>query len=300
MPLTLRPGSIADSYTVFKIFEQSIMDLGRRLGVMTISGGQDPAVLEELWQRRRSLFEHLARTAEHFWIAENEGRAVGYARTILRDGLRELTEFFVLPGQQSAGAGRELLARAFPQAGASQRAIIATLDTRAQARYLKAGVYPHFPSTYLSRSPEPVSIPSDLTFEPIAVSPANLDILGMVDMALLGHRREVDHIWLLENRQGYLYRREGQPVGYGYLGQSSGPFALWHEADFPAVLAHAETEAAGRGIDFGVEVPLINRTAVGYLLSRGCRMDQFMALFMADRPFGKFENYIFPSPPFFL
>jgi hypothetical protein len=65
-------------------------------------------------------------------------------------------------------------------------------------------------------------------------------------------------------------------------------------------LARAETEAAKDGREFGLEVPMVNRAAVDYLLAHGFHMDSFMALSMSDVPFGKFENYIVTSPPFFL
>lgn len=298
--VTFRPGTRADSYTVFTIFRQSILDLGQRLGVMAITGGDNPDLLATLWESRRSLFEHLAHTAEHFWLAEKDGQTIGYARTIVRDGVRELTEFFVLSEYQLAGIGRELLGRVFPADNVKRRVIIATPDTRSLARYLKVGVYPRFPTFYLSRPAEKVAVVSDLRPEPILPSPENLAALREIDLTVLEHQREVDHLWLGQDRQGYLYYRGEQPVGYGYLGPSHGPFALLDEADFPAVLAHAETQAAAQDYVFGVEVPMINRAAVDYLLGRGCQLDSFFAFFMSDAPFGKFENYIFPSPPFFL
>jgi GNAT superfamily N-acetyltransferase len=299
--ITLRPGTIDDSYDVFTLFEETLADLSRRLGVREQTSWQDPAALERMWQERRSLYEHLARTVAHFWVAEREGRLVGFARSILRDGFLELTEFFIHPGEQSAGLGRELLARTFPAEGAGRRIIIASLDSRAQARYLKAGVYPTFPIYYFSRSPQAVTVTTDLSIEPMATTPHTLEILGMLDQALLDHRREADHQWLLSDRQGYLYYRGDQPVGYGYTGLRNGPFALLNASDFPAVLAHAERTAAGVGRDhFGLEVPMVNRTAVNYLLGRGFQIDSFVALMMSDAPFGKFDQYIVTSPPFFL
>lgn len=300
MSVTFRPGTLGDSYAVYQIFMQSILDLSQRLNVMAITGGNDPAGRARLWESRRSLFEHLAQTAEQFWVAESGGQVIGYARSILRDGMRELTEFFVLPGQQSSGVGRELLARAFPRDGARHRSIVATLDSRALARYLKTGVYPRFPIYYFSRKPQAPALTTHLSFEPIDASSETLNVLAHLDTAVLGHRRDVDHVWLLHDRQGYLYRRNGEPVGYGYVGHRNGPFALLDDGDFPAVLAHAENEAIRQGAEFGVEVPMINRAAVDYLLSRGYRMDQFVALFMCDAPFARFENYICTSPPFFL
>jgi hypothetical protein len=42
------------------------------------------------------VFDFLARSGEQFWVADQDGQLVGYARMILHDGVREFTEFFVL------------------------------------------------------------------------------------------------------------------------------------------------------------------------------------------------------------
>jgi ribosomal protein S18 acetylase RimI-like enzyme len=298
--LSFRPGTPGDSYAVFRIFEETLADLNSRLGSNVSTSASNPLALARMWEERRSLYDHLARTAERFWLAERQGRVIGFARSILRDGVRELTELFVRPGQQSAGVGRELLVRAFPAEGAAYRSIIASPDSRAQALYLKAGLYPRFPVYYFGRMPQRVRVNTDLEFEPVRASREVLQTLGSLDELLLGYRRDVDHTWLLGNRQGYLYYRRGQPAGYGYVGQRSGPFALLEAGDFPAVLAHAECQAAIRGGQFGLEVPTVNQAAVEYLLGRGYRLDSFVAVFMSDRPFGSFESYILTSPPFFV
>lgn len=298
--VTFRPGTVDDSYAVFKVFEETLSDLSRRQGSTAPTSWEDPAALARMWTERRSLYEHLALSAEQYWLAERDGQIVGFARSISQDGVRELTELFVVPGAQSAGAGRELLERAFPAEGARYRNIISSPDIRAQVLYLKAGVYPRFPIYYFGRSPEAVTVTTDLVLEPISASPASLEILASLDRSLLGYRRDVSHSWLLGDRQGYVYCRDERPVGYGYVGVRNGPFALIDARDFPAVLAHAESEAAKEERAFGLEVPMINHSAVDYLLARGYHMDSFMAILMSDTPFGRFENYIVTSPPFFL
>jgi ribosomal protein S18 acetylase RimI-like enzyme len=280
-----RPGTLADSRAVFDVRMQSLgIDLT-----------YDPA-----WD------DYLAQTAELFWVAERDGQVIGYARSILHDGVRELTEYFVHPSSQSAGVGRELLVRAFPATGARHRIILASRDMRAQARYLKSGVYPGFSVTGFTRKPEAVSVATDLTIAPVTATRDTLAIIGAIDMELLEFTRDTVHEFLLHNRQGYLYYRSAQVVGYGYVGRLArgsliGPFALLDECDVPAVLTHAETEAARRGADaITLYVPLINRVAVSHLLARGFRLDETYGLFMSDEPFGKFENYIICNPPFFL
>lgn len=298
--VTFRPGTGADSYAAFQVFEETLADLIRRFGSTRPTSWHDPQALARMWQERRSLFEHLARTADQFWVAESGDRIIGYARSILRDGVRQLTELFVIPGAQSSGAGRKLLVRAFPAGGTTYRSIIASADFRAQALYLKAGVYPRFPIYYFGRRPEVTTVESNLIFQPIMASPETLERLGALDSELLGYRRDETHTWLLAERQGYLYYRDDRPVGYGYVGPRSGPFALLDDSDFPAVLAHAESEAARNEHEFGLEVPTINRSAMDYLLSRGYQLDTFIAILMSNRPFGRFENYIFTSPPLFV
>ena len=304
LAITYRPGSDADSYTVFHTFEQSLADLLRRMGSTTPTSIADPQALARMWTERRSLYTHLTDTADQFWVAEKEGQVIGFARSVVRGSVRELTELFVLPGQQSGGVGRELIKRAFPPAesdDAEYRSIIATTDFRAQALYLKSGVYPRFPIYYFGRQPQTVNLSSDLTFTPSTRSPETLEILGKLDEAVLGHRRDADHTWFLNDRQGYLYYRNNQPVGYGYVGVTSGPFALLDTADYPAVLAHAESQAAASGREhFGLEIPVVNQVVVDYLLARDFQLDTFMAVMMTNKPFGKFENYILTSPSFFM
>jgi|SRR5271157_116146 len=300
MSITYRRGTLDDARNTFDVFHQSIMELGGRLNTMPISGGHDPQVMQNLWARRQSLFEHLARTSDNFWVAEQDGKVVGFARSILRDGVRQLTEFFVLPEHQSAGVGRELLTRTFPVDGANHRFILATIDGRAVQRYLKAKVYPLFPCYTFTRPAEKVNVDNNLTIERITPSAQAMGELIRIDNAILGFHREAEHAWLLENRQGYFYKRNKDVIGYGYLGEHNGPFASLEANDFPVILAHAETEAALKGTGFGVEVPMVNRVAVDYLLSRGCKLESFFEFFMADSPFGKFENYILTSPPLFV
>lgn len=300
MSISVRPYQPDDIRGVFDVFIQSLIDLGSRTGTQTITGGDDPEVMRSLWERRKPLWEHLAATAEACWVAVGEnGQIVAYARAIRREDVRELTEFFVLPGFQSNGLGRQLLANVFPETGAAHRTIIATTDSRALARYLKTHVYPRSPIIYFGRKPEQVDYETDLQFEPFSAVSEILDALAAIDQDVLGYRRDVDHVWLANNRKGIAYKRNGQLVGYGYLGDRTGPFALMDERDYPAVLAHAEREAAINGQTFGVEVPLINTTAVDYMLKRGCELDNFLAIYMTDAPFGHIERYIFTSPPIF-
>jgi GNAT superfamily N-acetyltransferase len=297
MPVVYRPGTLADSQAANSIMERAFVDMAQRLNGQTPITVGDP----KNWEGVRSMFEHLGRTAEHFWFAELDGLPIGYARSILRDGVRELTEFFVLPDQQSSGVGRELLARAFPADGARHRSIIATTNPQSLSHYLRAGVTPRFPIFSFSRKPAPVIVSSDLVIEPMTSLDSVRTDLNQLDNEILGYERAVDHAWLLEERRGFAYRRAGRLVGYGYTGINNGPFALANSEDFPAVLAHAETQAADRRAEkIEFEVPLTNRAAVDHLLQRHYIMDIIFTFYMSDAPLGRLENYLVNNPPIFL
>lgn len=295
-----RRGTLDDMRAANAVAESAFDDLARRNG-WSDAAPIDEAGLERELDAQRTLYAHLTETAEHFWVAERDGEMVGVARSTLRDGLRQLTELFVSPNAQGSGIGAELLRLTFPIEGADNRCILATPDLPALAMYLKTGVSIRCPNYGFERSPEAVELPSDLSIEPVTAGPEVPESLSRIDADVLGHRRDVDHQWLLSDRQGFLYRRAGEVVGYGYVGEKSGPFALLDPADFPAVLAHAESTAANDGRDsFNVVVPMVNETAVRYLLGRGFRLDPFFSYLMSDTPFGRFACYIETTPTFFL
>jgi GNAT superfamily N-acetyltransferase len=299
MTITYRIGTLADSFAAFQVFLTSIMDYGERMNVQAITGGNDPKMLDSIWEKRKPIFDFLAKSASQFWLAEKDGEVIGYARTVEHDGLQELTEFFVAPNQQSAGVGSGLLSRAFTDNGAPYRTIIALLDERALSRYLKAGVYGRFMLKYFSRKAEKVTVTTDLLIEPLNLN-EHLEAIHRIDRELIHHTRTDIHHWLADVRDGYVYKRGGEVVGYGYVGGSHGPFAVLDDHDFPAVLAHAESLVAEKGEDFGVSVPLVNQKAIDHLMARKYQIDSFSALLMSNVPFGKFENYLTFAPEFFL
>ena len=296
-----RRGTLADMRPANNVAERAFDDLAQRNGWNNGAPPIDEAGLEHELQAQHTLYEHLTRTAEEFWVAEGEGTMVGVARSTLRDGLRQLTELFVLPEAQGAGIGTELLRRAFPVEDVTNRCILATPDLAALAQYLKTGVSIRFPNYGFSRKPETTTVGTDLSIESVNDSAEVLIELGRIDREVLGFRRDVDHRWLLADRRGFLYRRDDRVVGYGYAGEKSGPFALLDPGDYPAVLAHAESTVAAAGqSDFTVVVPMVNQIAVRYLLARGFQLDPFFSYLMSDKPFGRFDCYIETTPTFFL
>src|SRR5256885_4492357 len=90
----------------------------------------------------------LASDPDGYFCAVEEGQIRGMVSALVRGRVWYLSMFFVLPGDQGRGLGRALLERALAYGearGAEIRCTLATLDPRAQARYVMAGMAPRWP-----------------------------------------------------------------------------------------------------------------------------------------------------------
>ncbi len=283
--LIFRPGTAADLPHLHTIFLDSVWDLAWRIGIR--DGERTPSAEERAanYLSWKPILEHLAATGDQFWVAEDGGTLLGYARTIVRDNVRELTEFFVSPQAQTRSIGRALLTRTLP-ADTRHIYIIGTMDQRAQALYHKMGIYQICAIFTFSRKPERLALPDNAMPNGLTIVPVTADhipLLAELDLAIHGYRRDQDHAWLMTTRTGLLLLRQERPVGYGYVGGYSGPFVMLDKKDYPAALAHAESIAASQGLEtFGLDVPMLNRTAIAYLLGRGYQMSPFFCFYMCN------------------
>ena len=296
-PYLLRRGTPADSRPAFEVFMPAIRDLTVRQGS---PWEPDPDVL---WIALSPMLDRLAEHAAEWWVAEDpeSGELIGYARSIERGGLFELTELFVRPSRQSAGLGADLIGHAFPDGRGEVRAIIATTDVRAQARYYGAGTAARFPIVAVEGPPHPAEPAPDV--EAVLLD-AGADITPLVEIEreVLEFDRGPEFHWLVSQREGYLYRRQGTVIGFAFVSpDAAGPIAAVQPDDMVPILRHVETRAAELGVTtLSLEVPMVNEVAMRYLLGRGMRIDTFLTLLMSSRPFGHFDRYIGFSPPFFL
>jgi GNAT superfamily N-acetyltransferase len=296
----LRRGTAGDTRACHDLLWTSATDLGRRHGT-TLEGTS-----EDWWDGIKSIHAYLADHAAEWWVAEaaSDGELIGYARSIDRGGLFELTELFVRPGRQSKGLGRELIEHAFPLGRGKVRSIIATTDVRATARYYAAGTIARFPYLTLTGRPRPDADTSeDLSVETIGTDAAALSAVADIEREILEYPRGTDELrWLAETRPGYLVSRGAEPIGFAFLAKdAAGPIAAREPNDLPAILGHVEALAIDAGTDrLELEVPGLNAVAINHLLGRGFRIDPWMNLFMSDRPFGRFDRFIGFSPPIFL
>jgi GNAT superfamily N-acetyltransferase len=285
--ITIRRGRPEDVRPAFDLSIAAMSDLFTRQGVPWTL---DP---DDFWSALEPILLHLAKTAAEWWVAidDADGMIAGYSRSIERGGMIELTELFVRPAHQSAGLGGRLIELAFPAGHGDLRVIVATTDVRALARYYKAGTVVRFPIASVTGVPRPTD-PIELDASP--ATPDDLADLAAVETAVIGYPRTDDYPWLIENRDGHVFRRDGRAVGFAFISaDGSGPVAALDPADQVPMLLHAEGRALAIGMDeLSFEVPMLNEVAMRHLLARGFKIEPPLTMLMSNVPFGQFDRFL--------
>jgi GNAT superfamily N-acetyltransferase len=304
--ITIRRGTPDDARPAFDLSLASMSDLFARQGN---EWKLDP---ESFWVALSPFLTHLAAHAAEWWVAADpaDGSMLGYARSIERGGLFELSEFFIRPDRQSAGLGRRLMERAYPLGRGDVRAIIATTDVRGLSRYYAAGTVARFAMLSLAASPQatspqatsPKTTRSAGDLESASATVDDLPEIAAIEAAVFGFPRHADYAWLFERREPYVYRRAGRVVGFAFFSEAGqGPIAALEPADLRPILLHLEARAHACGMEsISFEVPSINEVAMQHLLGRGFEIDAPLNLFMSNVPFGKFDRLIAFGPPIVL
>ncbi|MDH6134802.1 GNAT superfamily N-acetyltransferase [Kitasatospora sp. MAA4] len=166
---------------------------------------------------------HLARTRhlavtdpEGCWLAEEDGRAVGFALSMRREGLWMLSLFAVLPQAQGKGIGKLLLeAAAAHGRGCLRGMICASPDPGAARRYRMAGFTLH-PTMKLSGRVDRTGL---LDAGDIPVHPGNAThkhLLDSVDRRLRGAAHGPEHDFMLAHYDELLIADTLAGSGYCY------------------------------------------------------------------------------------
>ena len=263
--------------------------------------GKDPSTMPITDQPSPEM-RHLLRTDPALaWIAVEGGRPIGFSAGIVRRELCFLSDLFVLPEAHRGGIGGELLRRclaAGKSRGARIIAVLSSGDPPAQSLYIRTGMVPRFPLFALKGPARELSrLPASRNaITPVAASHTWVRRLGHLDETIWGRRRDGDHrFWFGEAGKKCLAIADtsGAVLAYAYYGSGIvGPMAA-RSARLQLPLLRAIGDALGGQPDAAVElrVPGIDATVLNALLEAGLRIDH-VGLFMASRPFGRFERYV--------
>ena len=247
----------------------------------------------------------LASDPDGYFCAVEDGQIRGMVSALVRGRVWYLSMLFVLPGNQGRGLGRALLERAlsYGQAhGVEIRCTWATLDPRAQARYVMAGMAPRWPIYRLDGDAAAVArlearaavgtreraVPCD----PGAAEKLTAEVFGHDRAADLAH-------WRADGGEALAIERGGELAAFAYRrGERIGPAAGRDEAALLQAVATAATAAAAAASDgrsVTARVPGACTSLLETLVGCGFRIGD-PTLFMASRLFGRPELYL-PSGP---
>jgi ribosomal protein S18 acetylase RimI-like enzyme len=255
------------------------------------------------------LMRYLARRQPDLsWVATRDGQLLGFSQGFVHGDLWFLSNLFVHPNAQGVKIGAGLLDRCLQaglRRGATVRAVSSSNDLSAQALYARAGMIPRFPLFALEGRAELLrKLPAPRAKVSAAKASATwIGRLGELDEYVWGRRRDADHrLALAEMKVGCvaLTPRAGELSGYAYYtGTQVGPVAARTPRQALQLL-RAAGDALGQSAAGGtpgqadklrVTAPGINAIVLIALLEAGFRID-FSNLFMASRPFGRFDRYI--------
>ena len=242
----------------------------------------------------------LASDPDGYFCAVEEGRIRGMVSALVRGRVWYLSMFFVLPGDQGRGVGRALLERALAYGearGAEVRCTWATLDPRAQARYVMAGMAPRWPIYRLEGDAAAVArlgarVGLDARERELPCDPGAAEKLIA---EVFGHGRADDLAhWRSDASTAVAIERGGELTAFAYRrGERIGPAAGRDETALLRAVAAAVNADGGGNVT--LRVPGACASLLEALVGCGFRIGE-LAIFLASRPFGRPELYL-PSGP---
>jgi len=244
----------------------------------------------------------LASDPDGYFCAVEEGQIRGMVSALVRGRIWYLSMFFVLPGSQGQGLGRALLERALAYGegrGTQVRCTWATLDPRAQARYVMAGMRPRWPIYRVDGDVSAVARlaaraalgPPDqkITCDPGAAEKLTAEVFGDSRADDLAH-------WRGDGGDAVAIARGDELAGFAYRrGERIGPAAARDETALLQAVAAAAVAGASSGRSVTARVPGACASLLEALVGCGFHLGD-PTLFMASRLFGRPELYL-PSGP---
>jgi GNAT superfamily N-acetyltransferase len=242
------------------------------------------------------------------WIAEDDGRLVGYAFSWICGDLWFLAELFVAPDRQGAGIGKGLLSRTFDhaaRAGVTRKALITfTFNTVSQGLYIRHGLLPRMPIYFFNGMRQAAAGLAGETLSTVDIAPGeqHLQLLRRLDDSVMGLSRDNHHRFLFADPtiKGVLLYRQDELVAYAYVSTTGhvGPLAVAPDGDLAAAFRTAVTLAAQTGApQISCFLPGIAARALG--VAAECHMKiTFPMVLVSDRDFGDWTRYLPRNPGF--
>ena len=277
--------AVGDIDAVHRVSVSAFDDLQRRFG-------EDPDPEPTIAAARVRLGHVLTSDPGGAWVAERNGRIVGAALGIVREGVWGLSLLVVDPRLQSAGAGRELLARARAHGnGARGFVILSSRDTRALRAYARLGLDLH-PAIAARGRPRPVAAPPEVRAGTLADQP----LFDAVDRDVRGaaHGPDVEALLtpggrlLVVPERGYAVVRDGMVR----------LLAARDEEAAAALLRSVFAAAARAGHDAAVEwITAAQPWAIDPCLEAGLDLRFDLGAVFVGGDVGRFAPYL-PSGPY--
>jgi GNAT superfamily N-acetyltransferase len=280
-----------------RVFMHAVNDLSRRTGT--------PVAPRNLMLTAHRL-GHLRKTDPNgFQVALKDGRVVAFASTILREKIRFLSMFWMLPSLQSKGVGEALLRRAFDgveEPPGTIRCVYASFDHRAQRLYNKFGMVPRSVIYGLGAEkvelPKPPLLPVELVQvgKPGEVTREALAIAAALDRRVRGCRRDADIAFTLAEKGTRFFeaQEDGATVGYtmvmadGMVGPGGVIDRRYNEGLAWSGLAVAQDMEPKR---IRMQMAGLNHEALETAFRAGMKIS-FMGAWMTQREFGHLDCYL--------
>ena len=298
MPVVCRPARMDDLKRADEIVVASINELTERRGFGKMASSHPPN------------FQAFSLTddAEGLWVADDDGRIIGFAWSWVCGELWFLAQLFVSPGRQSDGIGNQLLGKAFAHArmrGTSVKALITfAFNNVSQGLYIRHGLFPRCPIYMVSVSRDSLAsrvAEPRLHLEPLTAKSANFDELASIDIGALSVSRGKHHRYLLDDgaTSGFTIHDGNDCTGYVYISDGHiGPLAVVRpDLMGPAFATTLSFAASGNSATVSAFLPGASAPALKAATDHGMRIT-FPMLLMSSRQFGDWASYLPRNPGF--
>lgn len=268
-----RGATEADLEAERAVFVAAAMELRTRRGSIWTPPPYDPAGMWAQIQRH-----YLRHDAKRCFVAEEEGRIVGFTAAMVRGELWFFAALFIDPVCQGRGIGRALLDLAWDEPQGRRVTITEAIQPVSNGLYAGRGLLPVTPVLGLVGRP---TIAGARGIEP---AEPNGDALRQIDLAVHGVDRSADHeFWRRSSDSATVWLRGDQPCAYSYRGGFNGNLGpvAGLDAQSAALALRAELAAMANS-DTRVDIPGSAHELVRVALDAGLRFADPGLLLLSD------------------